>query len=153
MAADPKFDLVFLHFPLPHPPGIYSRASGRLEVAGNNSYLDNLALTDKSFGAVRWAMEQAGVWQESVVIVSADHWWRTEEIWRSNADWTAEEERTVDSRPPDHRVPFMLKPAGISEPLVYDRPLNTVLTRRIVMAFLRREVASTKELAAWLEKQ
>lgn len=32
MAADPKFDLVYLHFPLPHPPGIYDRATGRLEL-------------------------------------------------------------------------------------------------------------------------
>jgi len=153
MAADSKFDLVFLHFPLPHPPGIYTRASGRLEVAGNNSYLDNLALTDKTFGEVRRAMERAGVWQQSVVIVSADHWWRAEEIWRSNTDWTAEEERAADSRPPDHRVPFMVKPAGISEPYRYDRPFNTVLTRRMVMAFLSGEVASTKDLTAWLERQ
>ncbi len=151
MASNPNLDLVYLHFPFPHPPGVYDRASGRLDVLGRHSYLDNLALTDVSFGVLRRAMEQTGVWRQSVVIVSSDHWWRTEG-WKSHSDWTEEEERAVADRPLDHRIPFMVKLAGSERAMVFERPFNTLVTRRVVMALLHGHLSTNKDLAQFLEE-
>jgi len=151
--ADPKLDLVYLHFSLPHPPGIYDRATGRLELTKKRSYLDNLALTDVAFGTLRRAMEQAGVWESSVVIVSADHWWRTEEVWKQGPDWRMEEQQAVAGHAPDHRVPFIIKLPGNADPIVYEKPLNTVISRRMVMAFLKGQLSTSKDLTTWLERQ
>lgn len=153
VAVDPKLDLVYLHFPLPHPPGIYDRATGHLELTKKGSYLDNLALTDVTFGALRRAMEQAGVWDSSVVIVSADHWWRSEEVWKQTPDWTREEEQAVAGRAPDHRVPFIVKLCGNADPMVYEKPLNTLISRKMVMALLKGQLSTSKDLTAWLERQ
>jgi len=151
MAADPKLDLVYLHFPFPHPPGVYDRESGHLDVSKRHSYLDNLALTDVSFGVLRKAMEQTGVWRQSVVIVSSDHWWRTEG-WQNHSDWTEEEAREVAGRPLDHRIPFMVKLAGSERPMVFERPFNTLVTRRVVMALLHGHLSTNKDLAQLLEE-
>lgn len=151
LAADPKLDLVYLHFPLPHPPGIYDRVSVRLAISQRHSYLDNLELTDASFGIVRRAMEQAGLWQGSTVIVSADHWWRTDEVWKTAAGWTAEEQRVISGREPDHRIPFIVKLAGSERPMVYERPFNTLITRRLLMAVLNGRLSTTRDLVQLLE--
>jgi fumarate reductase subunit D len=151
IAADPKLNLVYLHFPFPHPPGVYDRESGHLDVSRRHSYLDNLALTDVSFGVLRRAMEEAGVWRQSVVIVSSDHWWRTDG-WQNHSDWTEEEEREIAGRPLDHRIPFMVKLAGSELPRVFEHPFNTLVTRRVVMALLHGRLSTNKDLAQLLEE-
>ena len=152
MASNPKLDLVYLHFPFPHPPGVYDRALGRLDTSKRHSYLDNLVLTDVSFGALRRAMEQTGIWHESAVIVSSDHWWRTDG-WKNHSDWTEEEEREVAGLAPDHRVPFIVKLAGNTEPMIYQKNLNTIVTYKMVMALLKGQIGASKDLALWLDSQ
>jgi hypothetical protein len=150
VVANPRFDLVYIHLPVPHPPGIYDRMSGRLTNSSHSSYLDNLALTDHAFGALRRAMEAAGVWERSTVIVTADHWWRSD-FWATQADWTTEEQQAAGGRSPDQRVPFMVKFPGDGYSLVYDRPFNTVITRQMIMAILTGRLRSGAELARWLD--
>jgi len=151
LAADPGLDLVYLHFPLPHPPGIYDRVTGRLDASKTHSYLDNLALTDVSFGVLRRTMEHAGLWERSVVIVTADHWWRTNEMWKTEPEWTAEEQQAVAGRGKDPRVPFIVKLPGNGNPMLYQRPFNTLVTRRMVMAFLNGQLGTSNDLATWLD--
>ena len=50
MAADPSLSIVFLHYPAPHLPGFYSREQGNFDTTGQGDYLDNLALTNRTFG-------------------------------------------------------------------------------------------------------
>lgn len=151
LAADPALDFVYVHIPLPHPPGIYDRATGRMATSRQYSYLDNLALTDISFGIIRRAMEQAGTWQSSTVIVTADHSWRTDEVWKISIGWTEEDQRTVAGRQPDHRVPFMVKLAGPERPMFYERPFNTLITRKIVMEMLQGRLSTSRELVQLLD--
>lgn len=151
LAADPGFQLVFIHFPVPHQPGIYDRPSGRLDISSKHSYLDNLALADASFGSLRRAMEQSGVWDESTVIVTSDHWWRTY-LWSTGPHWTPEDQQISAGREPDHRVPFMVKLSGSNQQLPYDRPFNTVTIRKMVMAILKGSVRTEAELAQWLDR-
>ncbi|MGH9663879.1 MAG: hypothetical protein ACRD9L_05610, partial [Bryobacteraceae bacterium] len=144
LAADRSFTLVLLHMPVPHPPGIYSRREGRLCDECPSSYLDNLVLADRLLGEVRRAMEQAGVWDSSCIIVSADHSWRINLLWRPLPHWTAEEERAysgVESK----LVPFLVKLPDQHEPLSLSRKCETVNTRRLIDAVVTKQITTPAE--------
>ena len=146
-STDPRLGLVLIHWPVPHPPGIYDRATDDFSSEGN--YVDNLELVDRALGEIRTAMEDAGLWDKSVVLATSDHWWRSE-IWSVDTGWTEEEEAL--SKVTDHRVPFMLKMAGQTETLEYEEVFNTVLTHDLLLAILREEVSTPREVADWLDR-
>ena len=99
-------------------------------------YFQNLQLTDKTMGILRRDMEQASQWDRSWVIISSDHWWR--------------EARGYDGQL-DYRVPFILKAPGKNQPMIYGATLNTVISKDLVLAILRREISTLPEAAAWLD--
>jgi hypothetical protein len=148
--VDPDLDLVFVHSPAPHPPGIYDRAKNDFSLESKNGYIDNLELVDRTIGDLRRTMESAGVWDETTVIISADHWWRTE-MWRRGPFWTREDEAISDGKM-DHRIPFVVKLAGQREQLTYTAGFNTVVTHDLILALMRGEVYSPTSVAAWLDR-
>jgi arylsulfatase A-like enzyme len=143
-----EFGLLLFHFPVPHPPGIFNRNTGAMTDQLGRSYLDNLALADKSLGEIRRSMEAAGTWDDTTVIVTADHWWRTE-VWKGSA-WTAEEDAASGGKT-DHRVPFMIKLAGHTDPFVYNQTFNTVLLRDFLNAIRNNQVTGPGGIAQWLD--
>jgi hypothetical protein len=149
-ATNPNLDLVFVHSPAPHPPGIYDRFKNDFSIESRNSYIDNLELVDRTVGEIRRAMEKAGVWEKTTVIISADHWWRSE-MWSRGPFWTTEDAR-VATAPMDHRIPFLVKPAGKTDQLTYQPGFNTVLTQELVLALMRGEVSGAEQIAAWLDR-
>jgi hypothetical protein len=149
-AVDPDLDLVFVHSPAPHPPGIYDRAKNDFSLESKNGYIDNLELVDHTIGELRSAMESAGVWDQTTVIISADHWWRTE-MWSRGPFWTREDEAASGGKM-DHRIPFVVKLAGEREQLTYTAGFNTVVTHDLILALLRGEVTSPSSVAAWLDR-
>ena len=46
LIRDQSIGFVFIHLPVPHPPGIYDRRPGHQRVTG--TYIDNLALADRT---------------------------------------------------------------------------------------------------------
>ena len=95
-----QIHFVFVHLPVPHPPGIYNRNTHQLCACGN--YLDNLTLADDSLGVLMKAIKQTPWADQTTVIVSSDHSWRIP-LWRPGQEWTSEEERIsqghFDERP------------------------------------------------------
>jgi hypothetical protein len=148
-SVDPDLDLIFVHSPAPHPPGIYDRTRNDFSLESKNGYIDNLELVDRTIGELRQAMESAGVWNQTTVIISADHWWRTE-MWSRGPFWTREDE-AVSGNKMDHRVPFVVKLAGQREQLTYTAGFNTVVTHDLILALMRGEVSSPSSVAAWLD--
>jgi arylsulfatase A-like enzyme len=154
-ATDGALSLVMIHFPAPHFPCQYDRRKDDFTVddfavKSRCNYFDNLELVDRTFGDLRRAMERAGSWDNTVVLLSADHWWRTE-IWPRNQSWT-EEEQAVKSDDADHRVPFMLKLKGQREGLIYQPSFNTVLSQELILALLRGELSAPADVTAWLDR-
>lgn len=146
-AADAAVSFVVLHIGIPHPHGIYDRRTGQFSTDESHGYLDNLALADRTLGEVRAAMEKAGVWDNSVVIASADHWWRSD-FWSTHFGWAEDDRRNIAL---DHRIPFLLKLPGSPQPRTYEPEFNTVLTHDLVLALLRGEVKDSAGAAAWLD--
>jgi hypothetical protein len=147
-SSDPSLGLVLIHLPAPHPPAIYSRAEGRFTAQGRLSYLDGVALADRAFGELRQSMERAGVWEDTAVLVSADHGWRTH-IWRGGPEWTAEEE-AVSSGVDTSGVPFLVKLPRSAEAVAYSKPFDTVVTRELILAILQKRVETAAQVAEFV---
>lgn len=144
-AADPSIGLVLIHLPVPHPPSIYSPSEGALTPSGRMGYLDNVVLADRAMGLLRRSIEEAGLWNQSAILVSADHGWRTS-FWRNSPGWTATEEAASHSN--TSAVPFLLKLPGQTSGAVYKKALPTVVTRRLIMETLSGRLADPAAIPA-----
>ena len=140
VAADARYGLVLLHIPVPHPPAIYNPHTNQLTIWGKpkaRGYLDNLVLADRTIGELRRAMEKSGVWTNTWVLISADHWWRAS--------------AALDGKT-DHRVPFILKSSGSSTGTVYPNRFNTIITHDLLLAILRGNINGTQEIVSWIDR-
>jgi hypothetical protein len=151
-ALNADYGLVFLHLPIPHPPGIYHRATGKFDLQGESNYLDSLALADISLGELRRAMEDAGIWDSTILIISSDHWWRPY-IWKYTQQWAQGDNDLVETETNvNHRVPFLVKMANQKTNLNYEPAFNTVLTKDLILSILRGDTRSVEEVKNWLEQ-
>ncbi|MBA3442736.1 MAG: sulfatase-like hydrolase/transferase [Pyrinomonadaceae bacterium] len=147
--ADTNLSLVMVHYSVPHHPYIYDRRADDFTFGPDGNYLDNLELVDRTLGEIRRAMELASVWDDTVVVVSADHAWRVYN-WSRQSLWTKEEEAVTKSEA-DKRVPFMLKLKRQRESTTYDSAFNTVLSHDLLLSILHGEVFAPSDVTAWLD--
>ena len=92
-------------------------------------------------------MEQAGVWDRTALVVSADHGWRTH--LGGAPGWTAEDESVPREGTMD--VPFLVKMPGQNAPVVYEKPFNTVVTRTVITGILAGRLTRAAELPGAIE--
>jgi len=117
MATNSHFGLILLHWPIPHPPGIYDRSEKDFAWKGGRSYLDNLELVDLSLGDLRRMMETAGHWDTTAVLITSDHSYRIRTPVTERQ--TASDKETAVDGTIDRRVPFMLKLPGQKKAVTY----------------------------------
>jgi len=91
---DDRMDLLFIHLAMPHAPYVYDRHTGQATVNVGSSYMDGLALADKTLGELMKTAEASPRWSQTTFIVQGDHSWRTP-IWKQET-WT-EEDNTISS--------------------------------------------------------
>ena len=138
---------VLLHFPVPHPGGIYDRATGRL-TTGPSTYLDNLALADRCLAHLREVLEETGQWDSSVVVVMGDHSWRTWQMVPDSAALQGEELEASQGGAYDPRPVYVVKLAGQQTGVRVDTPFSAVNTRTLLDAVMRGEMRTPEELQA-----
>lgn len=140
-ATDGRFGLVLLHLPLPQPPGIYDRATGRLTpwnfTGEEGAYLDNLALADQVIGELRRGLERARLRDRTWIVVSSDRWWRASKR---------------DDGQVDHRVPFLVRPPEGGRTAYVDSAFSTLGTHDLVLAILRGSIGDTAAAVTWLAR-
>jgi hypothetical protein len=144
-AADSSLAYVLGQFLLPHRPF----------VAGVPlSYYGNLRLADSLLGVVRRSIERSGTWDRTTIIITSDHGLRS---LVASESAHPEDERFGPARPRipggANHVPFLIKFAGKSDHLRYDRPFNTVLLAELTLKLLRRELNTAEDVAAWIDTQ
>jgi Sulfatase len=149
VVADPTFNLVLVHFPVPHAPPIYNRKTEKFAISavGTNWYLDNLALADHALGEMRRSMESAGVWDNTTVLLSSDHPWRRSVIFGPFRDRRSKEDKKAG------RVPFLLKMAGYDESVRYEGPFNNVVSHDLILAVLNGKISDPGSLENWLQER
>jgi len=147
VARDRAVGFALLHLPVPHPPYFYNAATGINDRAAapitgifeqnQQGYIDALALTDRTLGKIRRAMEQAGVWDTTSVLVSSDHPYR--------------HRPALDGKLRSKHVPYLLKMSGAMQPGNYDREISALITRKLILAMLSGEISCTSQVPAWLD--
>jgi hypothetical protein len=137
---------VFLHIPVPHPPGIYDRRTNRLGVKG--TYLDNLVLADRTLGTLLGTIQRTEAGARTTLIVSSDHSWRVP-MWRPESAWTPEEERASGGRF-DPRPFLLIRFPGNNAGEVRTEPFPELATHSVIRAMLKNEVHSQSDLDRWL---
>jgi Sulfatase len=141
-------DLVYIHWPAPHPLFYFDRRTADFSVQDGPNYFDALALVDRTVAYVRTVLEQHGSWDDTVLLVSSDHPLRAA-VLRSAGAWSEEEARAMGDRTCSY-VPFILKMPGQRRPIRYDGAFNTVVSGDLILAILRGEVKSAENAAQWL---
>jgi hypothetical protein len=144
-------NFVLLHLPVPHPDGIYNRATDKFAFS-HSSYIDNLALADKCLAHIRSRMESGGEWDSSTVVVMGDHSWRTKLLWRSSPGWTEEDEVASQGGRFDDRPAYIVKLPQQSVGARIDTPFAAVNTRELLDALLAQNIRSTEDLSTWVSK-
>jgi hypothetical protein len=142
MASDPALDLVFLHYPIPHPPMIWDAETRSFIRKGK--YEGMLSLTDDTLAELRAAMEGAGLWDRTALIVMADH------PHRSQKGLLATPLPSPRLKPGEPRpVPFIVKMPGGGTPAVDERPIRTEALHDLVPAILDGRLETTDDVRAW----
>jgi hypothetical protein len=151
MLDDKSAGFVFIHLPIPHPGGIYNRATDRFALR-HSSYIDNLALTDKLLGQIRTELEGRGEWDSSAVVVMGDHSWRTKMFWEDLSDWTKEDQIASDGGGFDDRPGYIVKLPGQRTGARIDAPFGALNTRSLFDALLSQSIRSKEDLSAWAKQ-
>ena len=146
LVRDGQERFVFVHLPVPHPPGIYDRTSGRIRLGG--SYLDNLVLADKTLGDVMTAMNESPAAKSTILIVSSDHSMRVPK-WRGGGSWTAEDERVFGKRF-DTRPVLMVHFANEQGCKSFDGPFADIRMHDMVEEMLSGGMTAEQDLENWV---
>ncbi|MGB7190549.1 MAG: sulfatase-like hydrolase/transferase, partial [Acidobacteriaceae bacterium] len=145
---DGNIGFVFLHLPLPHPGGFYNRKTGQIGVHG--SYLDNLALTDRTLGELMQWISQTPLASQTTVIVCSDHSWRVP-LWSRTSAWTKEDEEASGGRF-DPRPVLMVHFPGETTPAVVGKPFAAIREHDLVESLLHGAM-TPEALQGWVRGQ
>jgi arylsulfatase A-like enzyme len=115
-------DFIFLHIPIPHSPNIWSRVNDDYARGCGSSYLDNLALADRTLGNVMAILRQSPRWKDTTVIVQGDHSWRIM-LWDWLPAWTDEDSQASRDEF-DPRPALLIHSAGQTRQEADGRPLS-----------------------------
>jgi hypothetical protein len=135
LLRDESIGFVFIHLPVPHPPGIYDRRSNR--ITGTGSYIDNLALADKTLAQLMSTLQATKLASKTTVIVCSDHSWRVP-LWRATAYWTKEDEAASLGRFDPRPVLMIHNPEQQTEQDVTS-PVEAIRIHDIIGRLLRGE--------------
>lgn len=146
MIADERIGFVFLHLPVPHPTGFYNRRTGEMGYPG--SYVDNLALADRTLAELLGRIAQTRLADRTTVILSSDHSWRIP-MWRSQAGWTREDEAALGNRGFDQRPVLMVRFPQQQAGVTVGTPFPLLREHQMVEEILDRRIATPQELRLW----
>lgn len=136
--SSPAADFVFLHYPTPHPPGIFDPKSGRITGAYTSSvdgYLNNLQLVDRALGEIMAAVKSSGLEARTTIIISSDHWWRGAAMLDGQLDL---------------RVPFMIRfPSAVGAK--FTPTFNTVVSAELVRELQSGEIKDEADAMRFLQ--
>ena len=152
LLTNPSANFVFLHMPVPHPPGIYDRRRGAF-TTGSTSYIDNLALADQYLAHVRLILEQRGEWDSDAVVVMGDHSWRTQLIWAKEDGWTPEDQIASHGGQFDDRPAYIVKMPNQEHPARIDDRFDAIRTRALLDGIMTNRIKTPEDLAAWVRQQ
>ena len=150
LVTDDTIDFAFVHLYLPHPPGFYDRKTGRVLVGG--SYIDNLALADRSLAGLLQALAQTPSASQTTLIVSSDHGWRVG-IWRHAFGWTGEDELASGHGRFDPRPVLIVRFPGETSSATVSRAVPLLSLHDMIQHMLAGQLGDPQQLTTWAAQQ
>jgi Sulfatase len=150
LLRDRRIHFAFLHMPVPHPPGIYDRT--RHQICSHGDYLDNLALADDTLGKLMKILRSTQDDQQTTVIVSSDHSWRTI-WWKPGPSWSDEEERVSKGGKFDDRPVLMVHLPGANTGELISKRVSALVVHDILENLLRGQIHNTADLDSLLDRR
>jgi len=144
---DPTANFVLIHIPIPHPEGIFNRATGQLS-AEPTSYIDNLALSDLYLAHLRKELEARGEWDSTTLVLMGDHGWRTQ-IWKGRS-WDETDEAASHGGIFDTRPGYIVKLPNQRTGARIDAPFHALGTRALLDALMSGQIRTEPDLEAWV---
>lgn len=141
-----QHQFLFIHLPVPHPPGIYNRQLHLLRSGGN--YLDNLVLADDTLGTLLREINSTSATSQTTLIVTSDHSWRVP-LWRPVEDWTNEEE-SVSGGKFDTRPVLLIHFPGQKSGREVHASLSEMLEHEMIVGMLRGQIEKPEDLTDFL---
>jgi hypothetical protein len=148
LIQDSRIRFVFIHLPIPHPPGIYDRVHHRIRNHG--TYLDNLVLADQSLAELRDVMQATPAAANTTLIVSSDHSWRTF-VWRPLPDWQGE--RATHGGVFDPRPVLMVSLPNSDSAQVVAKPVSLLAVHTIIEGLLRGQIHTSRDINNLIDQQ
>ena len=131
-------DFVVVHVNMPHWPYVYDPSSDEFNIwASGLSYADNVICADKMLSEIERESRKAGLWDKTAVVVMADHGWRLTPGFSSEPG----------------AIPLMIKMPDQRDEIRLDGELDSVLTKKLLLAILQRELRTPQDVASWLRSQ
>jgi hypothetical protein len=150
LVTDPAVNVTYLHYPIPHMLSIFDRKTMDFSDKDTTSYFDNLLLVDRTIGDIRRALTAAGLWDQTTLLVTADHPMRVA-VYRSSAGfWNDEMEARIKFAPERH-IPYVIKLAGQHQPVQYSQPFDSTVSKELVLAMAARQISTPEQLVAWFD--
>jgi hypothetical protein len=134
VAADPRFDLVAIHAGFPHSPWVFDAKRKQFSLSKSN-YLDSIGSADHYLALVRQAMLDAGIWDESAIIITADE---------GNRLWQGEDVHTLGA------VPFLVKLPHQRRGRDISCNLDVIVLKSLIEGLLRGHVPSDQRFESCL---
>jgi membrane-anchored protein YejM (alkaline phosphatase superfamily) len=150
LLRDRRIHFAFLHMPVPHPPGIYDRT--RHQICSHGDYLDNLALADDTLGKLMKILRSTQDDQQTTVIVSSDHSWRTI-WWKPGPSWSDEEERVSKGGKFDDRPVLMVHLPGANTSELISKRVSALAVHDILESLLRGQIHNTADLDSLIDRR
>ncbi len=133
-------DNTWIHFPVPHWPAVKE----------GGTFRDNMEAADQSLKSFRVLLQKHHRWEESTIIVIADHWFRDPgpRAPKNYLDFCRGFEGRWTIR--DHRVPFLIKFPNQKVGTSIDKPFNLIVLRSLIAALRSGELKEPGQLGQWL---
>jgi hypothetical protein len=159
LLRDERVGLAFIHIALPHLPAIYDRKKQNFTLWQSNpeeGYLGNMVLADRLLATLRQTMEEAGTWDDSHVIVTSDHFFRTATGGRRDEE-SAIFDRLLNGRDGEHydqdrerRVPFFVKLADTRERTRYEKIESNIMLHDLVLDLVQQKIKTTQDMHSFM---
>ena len=114
------------------------------------SYIDNLALADRTLGLLVNGIAHTPRAAETTIVVSSDHSWRLP-MWRNEQGWTAEDELASRGEAMDPRPVLLVHFPGERGAAQVTAPFPLIRMHAMLQELIDARIASPESLRTWTD--
>ncbi len=141
-----KLNFNFFHLPIPHYPTCYNSKTNKIANASPN-YYENVYLVDKTLSWLREKLSQKNLWESSIIIVTSDHWLRTEKgfVDQYVKEESEEFKASMDKRKAPY-VPILIKMPNQSSNKEINKEINSLIIHDLVLDIMKKKIKTSDDV-------